>query len=145
MSLEPVHALFNHPGFRAFWVKLRVPLVLALVAAVLWLADPRWLLPGFIVSMVGEVIQLWCFASLDKNRDLACNGPYTLARNPMYLGLLTGLVGLWLFLGTLTPAIGVLAFFVAADRWYIPFEERAMTRAFGDRYAAYKSRVRRWL
>jgi len=53
---------------------------------VLWFAGPRWLWPGFFVSMAGELIQLWCFASLDKNRDLACNGPYALTRNPMYLG-----------------------------------------------------------
>jgi|RhiMetdeSRZDD1v2_1073273.scaffolds.fasta_scaffold995336_2 protein-S-isoprenylcysteine O-methyltransferase Ste14 len=76
---------------------------------------------------------------------LVTDGAFRFTRNPMYLGLLTGLLGLWLLLGTLTPGLGVAVFFVAADRWYIPFEERAMTRVFGDRYAAYAGRVRRWL
>ncbi|MDH5220319.1 MAG: hypothetical protein OEW94_03705, partial [Betaproteobacteria bacterium] len=99
MILERVHAFFNHPGFRKFWVRSRIVLVLALFVAVLWFADARWLWPGFLVSMIGELVQLWCFASLDKNRDLACNGPYTLVRNPMYLGRFLIVLGMVMLLG----------------------------------------------
>ena len=49
--------------------------------------------------MFGEAIQLWCFASLDKGRTLAFNGPYALVRNPMYLGRYFILLGGLMLLG----------------------------------------------
>jgi len=99
MILDALNALFNHAGLRAVWAKSRVPAALALVVALLWLADPRWLLPGFLVSMAGEFIQLWCFASLNKDVDLACNGPYAVVRNPMYLGRFFIILGALMLLG----------------------------------------------
>ena len=42
--------------------------IVAIVAAVPFL-QRDWLLAGFVVSMVGEFIQLWSFASLDKNSE----------------------------------------------------------------------------
>jgi protein-S-isoprenylcysteine O-methyltransferase Ste14 len=48
-------------------------------------------------------------------------------------------------LGTVSPLIGPLAFGLAANFWYIPFEERAMFAKFGQAYAAYQQSVRRWL
>jgi protein-S-isoprenylcysteine O-methyltransferase Ste14 len=38
-----------------------------------------------------------------------------------------------------------MAFAVIADRWYIRFEEAAMAAKFGDAYARYKQKVRRWI
>jgi len=145
MILEPVHALFNHAGFRAFWVKMRVPLVLAIAAAVLWFADPRWLWPGFLVSMAGEFIQLWCFASLDKNRDLACNGPYTLARNPMYLGRFFIILGIVMLLGNAWVILGyaVLYYFYMVNR--VKREEVRLRAVLGAPYAEYCAAVRRFL
>ena len=49
--------------------------------------------------MFGELIQLWSFASLDKNSDLAIRGPYALVRNPMYLGRYFILLGFLILLG----------------------------------------------
>jgi protein-S-isoprenylcysteine O-methyltransferase Ste14 len=83
---KAVHGLFNHPALRRTLVRLRVPLFLALGIALLWFADRSWFLPALGVSLFGEAIQLWCFASLQKNQVLAANGPYALVRNPMYLG-----------------------------------------------------------
>lgn len=145
MMLDPVHALFNHAGFRAFWVKMRVPLVLAVAVAGLWLADPRWLWPGFLVSMAGEFIQLWCFASLDKNRDLACNGPYTLARNPMYLGRFFIILGAVMLLGNawVILAYVVVYYFYMVNR--VKREEVRLRAVLGAPYADYCAAVRRFL
>ena len=76
---------------------------------------------------------------------LVTDGPFRWSRNPMYLGLALFLAGLAVLLGALIPFLGPLAFFVAADRWYIPFEERAMQKKFGDRYEAYRREIRRWI
>jgi protein-S-isoprenylcysteine O-methyltransferase Ste14 len=145
MILESVHAFFNHAGFRAFWVKMRVPLVLAIAVAVLWFADPRWLWPGLVVSMFGELIQLWCFASLNKNRDLACYGPYTLVRNPMYLGRFFIILGIVMLLGNgwVILAYAVLYYFYMVNR--VKREEAHLQAVLGAPYAEYCAAVGRFL
>ena len=72
-------------------------------------------------------------------------GPYRLTRNPIYLGMMLGLIGLavalnsfWLLL-TLAPFALVIRYGVVAR------EERYLGRKFGDLYHNYCSRVRRWL
>ena len=42
-------------------------------------------------------------------------------------------------------AVTVVVFLVAADRWYIRFEERVLTESFGQQFEAYRSRTRRWI
>ncbi|ALK08881.1 methyltransferase family protein [Blastochloris viridis] len=76
---------------------------------------------------------------------LVTDGPFRVSRNPIYLGFSVFLLGLAVALGGALPFAVVMAFVVVADRWYIPFEEAAMRRAFGAAYADYARRVRRWL
>jgi len=76
---------------------------------------------------------------------LVTGGIYRLTRNPMYVGVSLVLVGLcaWLWWG---PALaGPLLFVAYITRFQIMPEERALHAAFGDRYDAYRRRVRRWL
>ena len=47
--------------------------------------------------------------------------------------------------GVLSPILCVLLFIIAADRWYIPYEENLLTAKFGGDYAAYQTRTRRWI
>ncbi len=63
----------------------------------------------------------------------------------MYLGFLIALFGLFVLFGCLSPLFIVIIFFVITDRWYIEFEEVAMAKVFGDEYAKYKTKTRRWL
>lgn len=72
-------------------------------------------------------------------------GLFKYIRNPMYLGFLVSLVGLALLGGALSPWIMVVIFFVLADRWYIPFEEKLMLETFGEQYIQYQQRTRRWI
>ncbi|MDJ0593981.1 MAG: hypothetical protein QNJ72_29050 [Pleurocapsa sp. MO_226.B13] len=45
----------------------------------------------------------------------------------------------------LSSLLVVVIFFVITDRWYIQLEEKAMAKTFGDQYAEYKAKTRRWL
>ena len=63
----------------------------------------------------------------------------------MYLGFMLALVGAALILETAAVWIGPVAFFAAANWWYIPFEERRMSVVFGGDYTRYQLRVRRWV
>jgi protein-S-isoprenylcysteine O-methyltransferase Ste14 len=143
--LGSVHAIFNHPGLRAVWAKTRVVMALAFVAAILWLMDPRWLLPGFLVSMLGEFIQLWCFASLNKQVDLACNGPYTVVRNPMYLGRFFILLGAIMLLGNpwVILAYVIVYYFYMVNR--VKREEARLRVALGAPYEDYCTKVNAFL
>lgn len=77
--------------------------------------------------------------------QLVTGGVFRLTRNPMYLGMALLLAGVALLLGSLSPLVVAAGFVVIADRWYIRFEEAAMTAKFGDAYRAYQQGTRRWL
>jgi protein-S-isoprenylcysteine O-methyltransferase Ste14 len=76
---------------------------------------------------------------------LVTDGLFRWSRNPMYLGFIVFMTGLAIALGTLWPFLMPVAFAVIADRWYVPFEERAMRQKFGAAYEDYARRSRRWL
>jgi protein-S-isoprenylcysteine O-methyltransferase Ste14 len=72
-------------------------------------------------------------------------GPYRFTRNPIYLGMVLGLIGLavafngpWLLM-TLVPFALVIHYGV------IIREEAYLERKFGDVYRRYRARVRRWV
>lgn len=142
---DAIHRLFNHPTLRKILVTSRLPLAIAVVACVVWFMDPRWLLPGFLVSMSGQAIQLWCFASLDKRRSLACNGPYAMVRNPMYLGRYLIILGAVLLLGRWWPAalFTVVYYFYMVNR--VKREEKYLRGVLGLPYATYMQTVRRFV
>ncbi|MFN7956995.1 MAG: isoprenylcysteine carboxylmethyltransferase family protein [Holophagaceae bacterium] len=76
---------------------------------------------------------------------LLTTGPFRWTRNPLYLGLATllacfgvGLDSAWILL--LVPVLVLLL-----DRLVIVREEARLRAQFGEAYAAYARRVRRWL
>lgn len=76
---------------------------------------------------------------------LLTGGPYAHTRNPMYTGLAIAVTGGALLAGTWWPLV-LLPISIAAVRvLFIGPEERYLAGAFGDRYAHYRSTVRRWL
>ncbi|KPK65934.1 MAG: hypothetical protein AMS21_03480 [Gemmatimonas sp. SG8_38_2] len=71
--------------------------------------------------------------------------PFSISRNPMYLGLSLLLLGVALLLGTVAPLLPVVAFPFVIDRIFVRSEERMADEAFGREWKAYRSRVRRWI
>lgn len=77
--------------------------------------------------------------------ELVQGGVFSFSRNPMYLGLLGVLLAWTVFLGA-TAGLAVLVLFVTwMNLFQIRPEEKAMEALFEERYADYRSRVRRWL
>jgi protein-S-isoprenylcysteine O-methyltransferase Ste14 len=76
---------------------------------------------------------------------LVAAGPYRFTRNPMYLGMAGTLLGAAVLFGTLAPLVAI-PLFVALIEWrFILAEEAMLVATFGEAYAGYKARVRRWL
>jgi protein-S-isoprenylcysteine O-methyltransferase Ste14 len=76
---------------------------------------------------------------------LVTHGLFRYSRNPMYLGFILTLIGLWILLMSASPVLGVLFFFLVTDLYYIPFEERMLARKFGLQFVTYSLKTGRWI
>jgi protein-S-isoprenylcysteine O-methyltransferase Ste14 len=63
----------------------------------------------------------------------------------MYLGMTLTLLGLAILSGSVAALASPLVFALIMQVKFIPLEERALERVFGEQYAAYRARVRAWL
>jgi protein-S-isoprenylcysteine O-methyltransferase Ste14 len=142
---ETSGGLFQHPGLRRFLVRMRAPIVIVVLLLLAQFVKREWLVAGFLVSMFGEFIQIWCFASLDKNSTLTARGPYTMVRNPMYLGRYFILLGFLILLGNvwLLAAFTVIYWLYMDAR--VQREEAHLRPIFGAAYEDYCRTVRRFL
>ena len=143
--LDVIHGFFNHPVARKIFLKLRYVLFLAVLALLARYAHTSWLFTAFLVSLFGEAIQLWSFASLVKNEQLAARGPYVLVRNPMYLGRFFLILGLVLLFGNpyVTVAYAIFYYFYMVNR--VQREEKHLAALLGQPYQDYCVRVNRFL
>lgn len=147
--IKALDYVFSDDKLRAFAVRYRVVLGLVATVALFWFLglDKRDFWWAFAVSMFGEAIQLWCFASLDKNSTLAFRGPYAFVRNPMYLGRYFIVLGLILLADNwqipLVVGFTVLYWFYMANR--VKREEALLREVFGQQYADYCTEVRAFL
>lgn len=76
---------------------------------------------------------------------LVTSGVFRFTRNPMYLGMATMLAGWAVYLSNVAAFAGLPLFVAYINRFQIAPEERALAVRFGDEFAAYRARVRRWL
>lgn len=81
---------------------------------------------------------------LDGATQLVTQGIYQHTRNPMYLGLLLMLTGWAALLGEPWSLLGLPAYVAWMTRLQIIPEERFLAQRFGQEYARYRERVRRW-
>jgi len=76
---------------------------------------------------------------------LVVGGDYRFVRNPMYLAVITAVLGqamIFSSLGLLVYAAALWAITAAFVRWY---EEPVLLRRYGDEYERYRLAVRAWL
>ena len=102
------------------------------------------------IAMINSIRKLYDEVNTEihtfkKPRTLITTGLFKISRNPIYLGFTIALIGVWIILGNLTSIVGCLLFFIAANFWYIPFEENNLEKEFGEDYKIYKLKVRRWI
>ncbi len=114
------------------WHYVAIPLALAGI----WLVGAALL--GF--RRVGENPEPWTGTA-----TVVEDGPYRVTRNPMYLGMLLLCLAVAAWFGSLPVAIGAIVAAAIIDRTVIRAEEHYLSRTLGERYEAYRRRVRRWL
>lgn len=77
--------------------------------------------------------------------QLVVEGLNRYSRNPMYVGQQIILLAWAMVLGNAVSMLLLPVFALYITRFQILPEERALAVRFGDDYAAYRARVRRWL
>ena len=147
-------------------VIIRPPLAWGLAVAAGLALD--WLVPvpflpgdlptGWIGSMVfvfALALFAWAIATMTRARTniptnqpttaIVESGPYGFTRNPIYLAMFLGLIGLAIAFDTIWLLLMLVPFFLVIRYGVVAREEAYLERKFGDLYRGYRSRVRRWL
>lgn len=152
---------------RTLELKIPPPIVLLLVAGAMWWVAshaPHFELPtpirvglAVVLGLVGMVFSSSGARAFRRAKTtinpmkpaesstLVCTGIYRVTRNPMYVGLTCLLLGWAVFLTSPWTLLGPLGFALYITRFQIVPEERVLAAKFGADYAAYQSKVRRWL
>src|SRR5262249_401305 len=76
---------------------------------------------------------------------IVASGPYRFTRNPIYLGMVLGLIGLAIAFDSLWILATLVPFYLVIRYGVVAPEEAYLERKFGDVYLGYKSPVPRWL
>jgi protein-S-isoprenylcysteine O-methyltransferase Ste14 len=147
-------------------VVVRPPIAWAL-AVVVGLAL-NWLMPipfmpdalpvgwiGAAVFAVAVALLAWAIVTITRagsnvptnmpTTAIVDTGPYRFTRNPIYLAMFLGLVGLALAFDSLWLLAALVPFALVIRYGVVAREEVYLERKFGDSYSRYRSRVRRWL
>ena len=112
-----------------------------------------WL--GAIVFVLAVALFAWAIVTITRagsnvptNRPTTTiveAGPYRFTRNPVYLGMFLGLIGLAIAFDNLWLLIMLVPFALVIRYAVVAREEAYLERKCSDIYHGYRSRVRRWL
>ena len=80
-----------------------------------------------------------------RSTALVTSGAYRWTRNPMYISLTFLYLGVTILLTSIWALLFLALPLYVMNAHVIPMEERQLAAVFGETYARYKTRVRRWL
>src|SRR5215470_3107966 len=112
-----------------------------------------WL--GAPVFALALALFVWAIATMTRGGSnvptnlptttIVDTGPYRFTRNPIYLAMVLGLIGLAIACNSLWPLLTLVPFALVIRYGVVAREEAYLERRFGDGYREYRARVRRWL
>lgn len=155
------------PPLRSLEAKVPAPVVAALVGAAMKLyamtsgvaidPTPVRMVVGLAFAQASGLLALAALLTLRRARttinpldpgratQLVTGGVFRLSRNPIYLSLVWLLLAYAIRLDSAAVWLGPVLFVLYVSRFQILPEERALQAKFGEAYAAYRKRTRRWL
>ena len=109
-----------------------------------------WLLVGLAIATDVWVLMIFKNHSTNIRPDrpaevLVTSGPFTYSRNPIYVGNVAIIVGLSMAKGSLWYLLLAPVVFLLIQELAIKREEAHITARFGEQWADYTAKVRRWL
>ena len=114
----------------------------------------RWF--GALLVLAAAAVVIECFARfawkgigtpapVAPTRHLVISGLYRHVRNPMYVGVVTAVLGQALWFGSTALVTYGALLFAGFFLFVLVYEEPALRRQFGAEYEAYCRAVPRWL
>jgi protein-S-isoprenylcysteine O-methyltransferase Ste14 len=102
-------------------------------------------LAGWLLFLLYAGMRIWAtlYIGGSKDRRLQTKGPYSVTRNPLYLGSISFALSAACFLKSFTVIALALAAAVFYFRWVIPAEEEVLEGIFGQTFRDYKRRTPR--
>ena len=110
---------------------------------------------GTILIIFGCVVNLWTDMLIKKNNTtvkphlmpstLITSSPFSFSRHPMYLGMMSILLGAAILAASLIAFLFPIIYVILMEKLFIPVEETNLEKAFGDEYINYKKNVRKWI
>lgn len=111
---------------------------------------------GVLPLAFGLALSIWCVvefarrghgtpAPWDAPRRFVASGPYRFVRNPMYLAGASVVLGEAIAFGSVPLFIYLVVLIAVWHLFVVLYEEPTLARQFGPDYAAYRSRVGRWV
>lgn len=107
------------------------------------------------VLAVGVALGVWAVVTFRKagtriepykpTTAIVAHGPFGFTRNPIYLGMMVGQVGLAIGFDSLWILVMLVPLYFVLRHGVVAREEAYLERKFGKAYLDYKSRVRRWV
>ena len=132
-------------GFALNWL-MPLPFVPAAVPA-------GWLGGAVFVSAIA--LFAWAITTVTRagsnvptnmpTTSIVDTGPYRFTRNPIYLGMFLGLIGLAIAFDNLRLMMMLVPFALVIRYGVVAREEAYLEHKFGEVYRQYRTRVRRWL
>jgi protein-S-isoprenylcysteine O-methyltransferase Ste14 len=115
-----------------------------------------WLVASLAFFLAGGAIYSWCVwdfaafgrgtpAPIDAPKKLIVRGLYHYTRNPMYVGVLTTILGWVILFKALHLLLYALCIGLCFHLFVVFYEEPHLREAFGGSYEDYRARVVRWL
>lgn len=114
----------------------------------------RWV--GTLLLLLGGVLLAETFsrfalqgrgtpAPVYPTETLVVTGSYRFVRNPMYVAVVSLILGQGLLFGSLPVLAYGAVIWLTVHLFVISYEEPTLARTFGDQYARYRANVRRWI
>ena len=146
---------------RALFFVLLLPGTLG-YALPIWIGSASGRPPGALRGLAlvplaaGTSVLLWCvrdfavrgrgtLAPIDPPTELVAIGLYRWVRNPMYVGVVTTLLGHALWFGSAWLLLYAALVANGFHLFVVLYEEPALGRRFGESYQRYRDSVPRWI
>jgi protein-S-isoprenylcysteine O-methyltransferase Ste14 len=148
-------------------LKIPPPIVAIFTATVMWFAkdyaptfylawSARNIAAGLVLCLAGYfgiagTLAFWRAKTTvnplkpENSSSLVTSGVYRLTRNPMYVSFALILVAWMAYLSSIVLVAGPFFFVLYITRFQIQPEERILQGIFGEAFASYRQRTRRWL
>ena len=113
------------------------------------------LLLGLVLLILSLGVITYAFKELNNNETtyipdgdpekLVTSGPFSISRNPIYLGMAGTLLAIAFLMQSLSALLIPILFISIIQNTWIPHEEKKLAEVFGEEWKIYSAKTKQWL